>query len=67
MSNQYSFYNRYQQELRTGFEALIGALFLLTVCGMLPCGQSVRTTWITNFLCFKTMVIVTAAIREPSS
>jgi hypothetical protein len=67
MSNQYSFYNRYQKELRTGFEVLMGALFLLTVSGMLPCGQSTRTTWSTNFLCFKTTVIVTAAIREPSS
>jgi type IV secretory pathway TrbD component len=35
MSSQHSFYNRHQKQLRTGFEALIGALFLLIVSGVL--------------------------------
>ena len=35
MSNQHSFCDRHQKQLRAGFEALLGALFLLIACGVL--------------------------------
>ncbi len=35
MSNQHSFYNRRQKQLRAGFEALLGAIFLLIASGVL--------------------------------
>ena len=35
MSNQHSFYNRHRQQLRSGFEALLGTLFLLIASGVL--------------------------------